>query len=546
MNPAAREAPDARIPGASGEHVGLWHDAEGFEDPNIAETSYAPQDTHHDSNAHPSLQAIFNAVHARSKKRESEHKHLTEHGFDVPVKVTHLFKRPVVRQWLFKGNLFREQDERIPSRFELFFDLMFVGIAHVVAEGAAGDSSGFNVLKFVMEFFPTWSVWFDVRTFLNVHGTDDITERLGLLGIMVLLSGYSANAAALEIFHCGPPQEVLARGGQCTEVNEALGKRATGDSVQNRIAEYYVGAGYWFGEDYERLIRSAIAFYLIWRLFRTLLYVYYGFALPKFRSAMWTNAVVKVLTSVFYFPILALWDPGMIVGLMFAGMAAETLNGFLSLGLLWFQNEIRVRREKEPLYIPALSQEHAIERIVLFVLVVVGEMIISSTYIADEHTARIVVGVLITLLPIMRDNWPTHEFLAVCAGMLAALVVFETVSKVGAVGRRFDEKNAALVRRAKLTTLSRRNPAEMRAMKEARAQLRAMGVVESPPLPDVDKPTPEDEPLRPLRLRRTLSWHPYDGLTLGETGEEDVGMEGELGHLEMKELSAGQSWAFAA
>lgn len=664
MNPAAREAPYAPMPRASGEEVGVWRDVEGFEDPNIAETSYAPQDAHHDSSAHPSLHAVFNAVHARSKKREGEHKHLTEHGFDVPVKVAHLFKRPVVRQWLFKGNLFREQDERIPSRFELFFDLMFVGIAHVVAEGAAEDYSGFNVLKFVMEFFPAWSVWFDVRTFLNVHGTDDITERLGLLGVMVLLSGYSANAAALEIFHCGPPREVLARGGQCAETSEALAKRAAGESVSDRIAEYYIGAGYWFGEDYQRLIRSAVAFYLIWRLFRTLLYVYYGFALPKFRSAMWTNAVVKVVTSVFYFPILALWDPGMIVGLMFAGMAAETLNGFLALGLLWFQNEIRIRRDKEPLYIPALSQEHAIERIVLFVLVVVGEMIISSTYVATEHTygasqrfgrsalaiicsfmliwlyydadssrtyqhalrrnaltsllfnvihfplsaalilagaslselikgkeedggllwyfsgscgtvllcitllgllhrnldrknstllprwirlgARIVVGVLITLLPIMRDTWLTHEFLAVCAGMLASLVIFETVSKVGAVGRRFDEKNAALVRRAKLTTLSRRNPAEMRAMKEARAQLRAMGVVESPPLPHVEKPTPEDEPLRPLRLRRTLSWHPYDGLTLGETGEEDVGMEGELGHLEMKELSTGQSWAFAA
>ena len=161
-------------------------------------------------------------------------------------------------------------------------------------------------------------------------------------------------------------------------------------------------------------------------------------------------------------------------------------------------------------------------------------------------STRLVVGILITLLPLMRQSWPTHEFLAVIAGILAVLVIFETISKLGAVGRRFDEKNAALVRRAKLTAFARKDPEEMRSMKEARAELRAMGVVRGPPLPNKENPTVDDEPLRTLRLRRTLSWHPYEGLTLGETGEEDVGMEGELGHLEMKELSAGQRWAFAA
>lgn len=84
-------------------------------------------------------------------------------------------------------------------------------------------------------------------------------------------------------------------------------------------------------------------------------------------------------------------------------------------------------------------------------------------------------------------------------------------------------------------------------MREARAHLRSMGVVTYPPLMegDAEKSDAEREPLRHLRLKRNLSWHPYDGLTLGEQGEEDVGMEGELGRLEMKELSEGQRWAFA-
>ena len=76
-------------------------------------------------------------------------------------------------------------------------------------------------------------------------------------------------------------------------------------------------------------------------------------------------------------------------------------------------------------------------------------------------------------------------------------------------------------------------------IQKARQRLEEMGAVY--------KPKRQDDPFgvsNRLQLKRELSWHPYEGLTLAETGEEDVGMEGELGHLQMKELSAGQRWAY--
>ncbi|WFD44371.1 hypothetical protein MPSI1_003039 [Malassezia psittaci] len=648
---------------SSENQFGVWKDAHGVQDPNIAGTSLDP-DAHDGEGGHHTLAAVFNAVHARSETHDSNHKHLTEHGFDVPVKWTHLFKRPVVRQWLFRGHLYREQDKRVPSRFELFFDLMFVGIAHVVAESAAEDYSGLSILKFILTFFPAWSVWLDMRTYLNVHGTDDIIERLQLLASMILLTGYSANASALVILRCGVPGDVANNLSECEEITERIVRRATESSSSKHAVEYYLGHGYWFGEDFLSLFRSAIAFYLILRLMRISTFLYYGYALPKFRPTMWTNAAVKVLTSVFYLPILKLWDPPLIVGLMFVGMIAEIIHGFLVRGALWLQNEHRIRAKKEPLYIPALSQEHAIERIVLFVLVVVGEMIINSTYLASERTygpsvrfgksamsiicsfmliwlyydadssrtyqhalrrnawtsllfnavhfplsaalilagtsmsalikstkeqggllwyfsgscgvvllcitligvlhrnldrrgstllprtirlgARVVVGLLITLLPLMRTVWLTQDFLAVIVCMLTFLVLFETISKIGAVGRHYDEKNANLVRHAKVTIFAKMNPQEISAIKQARHELREMNAIKFPSLPKESAHVADDEPLKRLRLRRTLSWHPYEGLTLGETGEEDVGMEGELGHLEVMEISTAQSWAFAA
>ncbi|WFD00129.1 hypothetical protein MYAM1_002875 [Malassezia yamatoensis] len=652
---------------------GVWKDVHGVQDPNLAGTSLDP-DAHDNEGGHHTLAAIFNAVHARSETHDSSHKHLAEHGFDVPVKWTHLFKRPVVRQWLFRGHLYREQDKRIPSRFELFFDLMFVGIAHVVAESAAEDYSGLNILKFILTFFPAWSVWLDMRTYVNVHGTDDIIERLHLLASMILLTGYSANASALVIFQCGEPGEVAENLSQCREIAQSIVRRDSESRKSKHAVEYYLGHGYWFAENFLPLFRSAIAFYLILRLMRIATYLYYGYALPKFRPSMWTNAAVKVLTSVFYLPILKIWDPSLVIELMFVGMTAEIVHGFLVRGALWLQNKHRIRTNKEPLYIPALSQEHAIERVVLFVLVVVGEMIINSTYFAfnrnygpsvrfgksamsimcsfmliwlyydadssrtyqhalrrnawtsllfnavhfplsaalilagtsmssliqagtsmstlNEGTeddngllwyssgscgvallcitfigvlhrnldrrgstllprtirlgARVVVGLLIILLPLMRKAWPTQEFLAVLVCLLTILVLFETVSKIGAVGRHYDEENANLVRRAKVTTFAKSNPQEIPGIKQARHELREMEAIQYPSLPKDSSHSVEDEPLKRLRLRRTLSWHPYEGLTLGETGEEDVGMEGELGHLEVKEISAAQSWAFAA
>lgn len=694
MSGVPRQSSSSAAAGDPDSQFGTWREvnpgetvAEGshaiqVEDPNL-ETIWGPQEKpegpeaipNANDHTHVHLNAMFNMVHARTKKTEKaeKHQHLEEHGFDVPVTLAHLFKRPVVRQWLYKGNLYRETDERIPSRFELFFDLMFVGIAHILADGAAEEASGFNVLKFILEFFPAWIVWMDVRTFLNVSGTDDIKERLGLLGVMILLTGFSANAAAIQITFCDP-EAFADEPGYCTEPEKF------GNHVQYHD---HISGDYWFDENYTRYLHAAIGFYLALRLFRILLRLYYGLILPKFRPAMWVNAFVCLLISGLYLPIMWIDDAVAVTGLMFAGMCAELFDSFIVLVILWIFNGIAFRKGGEALFIPAISQEHAIERTIQFVLVVVGEMIINSTYVArlteqetyigvnpmfgrsalaigcsfmliwlyydadssrtyqhalrrnwltshafslihfplsaslilagaslaklikdpdgeetasylwywsgscfvallciatigilhrnlDKHGStrlprslrlfvRVVMGIIILFLPMMHssttdadgkkisEDWNIVEFLGVNFAILTALVTFETFAKLGAVGRRYDDDNAALVRRAKLTTLARIDPAEQQRMREARAHLRSMGVVTYPPLMegDAEKSDAEREPLRHLRLKRNLSWHPYDGLTLGEQGEEDVGMEGELGRLEMKELSEGQRWAFA-
>ena len=42
-----------------------------------------------------------------------------------------LIKAPVVRQFLHNGHLYKEEEERAISHFELFADLVFVAVIHV-------------------------------------------------------------------------------------------------------------------------------------------------------------------------------------------------------------------------------------------------------------------------------------------------------------------------------------------------------------------------------------------------------------------------------
>ena len=60
-------------------------------------------------------------------------------------------------------------------------------------------------------------------------------------------------------------------------------------------------------------------------------------------------------------------------------------------------------------------------------------------------------ALIIFFLPLMRKNWDTIDFLGVNTALLFFLVSFETITKVGAVGRRYDQHGSAPVSYTHLT-----------------------------------------------------------------------------------------------
>lgn len=51
-----------------------------------------------------------------------------------PRSIKDLVSKPVIRQWIADGKLYREESSREMPRIELFFDLLYVGIIHQLGE----------------------------------------------------------------------------------------------------------------------------------------------------------------------------------------------------------------------------------------------------------------------------------------------------------------------------------------------------------------------------------------------------------------------------
>lgn len=598
---------------------------------------YRPETQLH---THARAGSLFDLVHGRDQSKATSMSanakpHIEIYGEDVPITFRHLLKRPIIRQWLHGNKLYREKDERKPSQFELVFDLIFVAVVNGLGHATAESSTAINVLKFVLSFWPCFSIWTDVRLFLNTSGTDDMLERLWLLGWMILLGGYCANVSGVEIVKATPlllaqlhseelagdaPAQEEARG--IVAELEQIFRRASSGAEPHEVKLAAPAFGpYWFTEGYNRAIHAAVAFFLVAKLWRLGIYVYYGFCLPKFRKALWLNALAMTVIALIYIPITIVNEPWLIVILMSAGIFVELARPYVVAAAIKLFHG-RQKRTGNHMFIPAQSHEHSIERYILFVILIVGESIISSTFVArpgdfglNAEFGRAALGITISvfviwiyydadgsrvyqhalrrdsftsitfchihypltaslvlmaaslsslisnekikggyvwyfggslscvllclaligcmhrnldvhgstlvprwarigvrflasiefgLLPLKRD-WNSLDLMGVVAGSLVLLVFFETIGKIGAVGRVYDADKTK----------------ELYAGMDARGEKR-------------------------LRLDKRASWHPFDDLTAGERGEEDVGIESEIGHLEEKDLTHGQRWAYAA
>ena len=95
--------------------------------------------------------------------------------------------------------------EPFPGRFELFIDLIWVGIISNLAEHFSDQafqsestfSIGDAVLEFIILFLIAWRIWKDLQEFMGKYHTNDLVERLFVIWIIILATLYGNNAPYL-------------------------------------------------------------------------------------------------------------------------------------------------------------------------------------------------------------------------------------------------------------------------------------------------------------------------------------------------------------
>ncbi|KAG8858347.1 hypothetical protein FRB91_009932 [Serendipita sp. 411] len=316
-----------------------------------------------------------------------------------------LVKPFVIKQWVYKGKIYRERKERVPSRFELFFDLVFVAIAHQLSDSAAEHASGVGLAQFVLVFFPTWGLWNETRAFINASGTDDVLQRAGVLFMMALLLGYTANASAITLFYKGSEGETTVPTTEASPASEAGG---------HLLAAVAAEAGSAIVGHRDAALVTATVFFLIAKAFRILFFVMYAAALPRFRVSLLFQCTNQVIGFFLYFPLLFVHNKKVIVVLASLGMAQEILMRYtIVVYKISLDNLVPERLKSKPAdsqdrpiedpssldvstknvpsteeneggilgsYIPALNIEHFLERTAAFVVIVLGEMVLSVVY----------------------------------------------------------------------------------------------------------------------------------------------------------------------
>ncbi|GFZ51669.1 hypothetical protein JCM24511_09437, partial [Saitozyma sp. JCM 24511] len=316
---------------------------------------------------------------------------------DKAYRIRDLIRPPVIRQWVESGKIYREPSPREVPRFELFFDLLFVAIIHQLgawerdgsasirevvtcrrsslliwnrtADAAIEEPSGAAVARFILTFWPSWSIWEEARKYSNVSGTDDLLHRGWILIGMICILGYSANASAIAL-------------------------------------EVAIGNEEEMGTEH-LAVQAATAFWLVIKLTRVIVLFFYAWRLPPFRTSQILGGLAVLLPMFVYLPLI--WVTSRTAQIIIAslGIAVDIMRldliAYNLMGRWHLRRQVKEWAKSQPVgpgeqrpgvkwhnmpsmpegfRIPAMNIEHAIERSSAFVVIVLGELVMNLLYTA--------------------------------------------------------------------------------------------------------------------------------------------------------------------
>lgn len=108
---------------------------------------------------------------------------------DQPVRLdqtsTRFYKRPVIRQYFHKGLLWRAPGLEEVGPFELFFDLLYVGILAIIGERASQIPTSVHFHRFIIFMFLTWKIWNDLMMLISWFETGEQVHRHAVVFLLM-------------------------------------------------------------------------------------------------------------------------------------------------------------------------------------------------------------------------------------------------------------------------------------------------------------------------------------------------------------------------
>ncbi|KAK6384956.1 hypothetical protein LTS17_002519 [Exophiala oligosperma] len=317
-------------------HGDLYTDIETVKSDLDALASELHQITTHAVSLDASFDRYGYSAHLRTKDDESEttsvhnsdHPSAVDRHKDRSAEALRFLKRPTIRQYFHKGLLWRSAKAGEVASFELFLDLVYVGVIDIVGEKAVEGADGLSLLHFVIIFSIAWKIWADLTMIINHFEIDDIFQRVNVIFYLVCLFGFTTNIAYA----------------------------------------------------FESTYTSAIAFYVTQRLSTALWYIYVAWILPTIRGSMVVLSATVIISSAFWIGSVHVQWPAQL-SLIWIAIFIDIFGNII---MIWVikQDKSRLLRcvAKYFEFSPAVNIEHRVERNNAFVSLVFGYSILTILF----------------------------------------------------------------------------------------------------------------------------------------------------------------------
>ncbi|TAQ88612.1 hypothetical protein B7494_g3044 [Chlorociboria aeruginascens] len=246
-------------------------------------------------------------------------------------RIMKIYKKPTVRQYFHKGLIWRASETTEVASFELFVDLLYVGIIAINGDHTSEDATGHELLRFTITFIMSWKIWNDLTLMISWFETDDILQRISVLFVMACLLGLTTNML------------------------DAL------------------------GETYSQLV----AFYLAARLFMGSYYLFLAGAIPMVRGMMVVQALIMLIPSILWIGSIYISLPNRLAIIFIAlvlDFCASMFVIFLIRASKHISSKLGAWIDRVFEFYPATNIEHKVERTNAFVTLVFGYSVVAIIY----------------------------------------------------------------------------------------------------------------------------------------------------------------------